>query len=605
MAEETSISPWSSLVNSRFSESALSRVPPGLRLQTLDAELKDVEKALIDARRLRNLNTWPCKLPAEVLICIFEWLQPMWPPERHRTESGQTYSAGWMSVMHVCSMWREIVIGVPSLWFKPTWNIFDVAPQFIPDIISQSQLNPLDLSIDWCDQLGGVLDDTDRATWLSSSILRRAGCLAIAAETEDLVLIAARLPPGHEMQQLRRLSVVFIYTGEDPVLPSSLKSLSGLTELNLQNVQIPWHSPILSPSLTDLYLSQNEGDMQPSHDDIVGLAASLVSLKKLHLEDVVPLPEPVRERSLPIVFSASLRSIDVLSPCEELAADAFVFFSRVNTPRRCTQEFYIPVVGKPHSPDMSLADKILKEHIPRFSFATDTNIDAHCLDLSVISIRILGVESGQPESASQHPWPSDSDPRYTKHYLQFFEYEKPAPLRMSKYLASVALRSLHNLALDIPTIRDLCSDNAWPCLLRASEVRRVGVLKPSKTWMCQHISILLDALVGHHARDGQNEAGVLFPRLEVVALPLFEKEAEYSGLKANIVNLVHARRELGVPVQELVIPESASAWSMWSTMRTYLKITPVDYPWTENASPFVYDSDTVYDSDSEYDSDPM
>ena len=98
------------LVNARFSDGALSSVPSGLQIQTLDSELDSIERALFQARRMRNSKIGPCKLPAEVLAYVFEYLQLNWPPQRKRSESGSeaVFQSGWMAISHVCSMWREV-----------------------------------------------------------------------------------------------------------------------------------------------------------------------------------------------------------------------------------------------------------------------------------------------------------------------------------------------------------------------------------------------------------------------------------------------------------------------------------------------------------------
>ena len=50
-----------SLVVSHFSERALSGVPRGSRLQSLDSELDVLENSLRQARRIRNMQTGACR----------------------------------------------------------------------------------------------------------------------------------------------------------------------------------------------------------------------------------------------------------------------------------------------------------------------------------------------------------------------------------------------------------------------------------------------------------------------------------------------------------------------------------------------------------------
>ena len=94
-------------------------------------------------------------------------------------------------------------------------------------------------------------------------------------------------------------------------------------------------------------------------------------------------------------------------------------------------------------------------------------------------------------------------------------------------------------------------------------------------------SELLDALRVFRApgRDG-DEAGdyrILFPRLEVLAVPI-ESESAHSVLLVGLIDLIRARQDHGAPLRQLVIPTAAEHWAVWSTLRTMLKITPIDYP---------------------------
>ena len=99
-----------SLIVSHFSERPFSGVPRGSRLQSLDSELGVLENASRVARRIRNMQTGPGSLPQEVLSHVFEYLQTLWFPRREysRDKAKTVFCAGWMSVTHVCSFWREV-----------------------------------------------------------------------------------------------------------------------------------------------------------------------------------------------------------------------------------------------------------------------------------------------------------------------------------------------------------------------------------------------------------------------------------------------------------------------------------------------------------------
>ncbi|VDC01767.1 unnamed protein product [Peniophora sp. CBMAI 1063] len=585
MTEKRSICPWLSLADSRLSESALACVPSGLRLQALDSELSNIEKALYHARQLRNLKTGPCKLPAEVLVSVFEYVQTEWPPLRRPSEERDTFDAGWMSLAHVCSKWREILIGVPSLWSKPTLNTFDIPHQYIPDILFRARLNPLDLELDYTGGSDTVLNDIGANAWLSPSVLRRARRLDITAGEDVISLIATRLYLVHETDQLRDLRVSTLFANGNPDLPIPFQTLSGVKRLHLCNCQISWQSPIFSRHVTHLHLSQRSGGFRPSYGEMAALAALLESLQTLHLADVVPIAGPTPDQSIPIVLSASLRDLQIFVNNEETAMDGLIFISQVIAPRQCPRQFVLPSLDESPPPlNVALVDTALERLIPRLSFTGCHAIDARYLDLGPSSMWIVGFEAEPQGSAAQLPPSSPHDARYTEGYLEIPSSEAPDPFCLSSYLSLIPLEQLHTLSLDVVTLRDLCRSQGWPTLLRAEGVCRVEVAEPSEPQTYKYLVLLLAILLRRHNRDEGDGPRVLFPHLEVLALPLFEEEAKCHDMKAGIVNLVHARQELGVPMHELVIPLGASEWSVWTTLRPALKISFIDYP--RHSAPF-------------------
>lgn len=88
-------------------------MPRGLRLQTVDSELETLRQALLQALRMRNMQTGTYRLLREILAYIFECLQPKWEPRRERagqdpSKKGHVFYSGWMGITHVCSFWREV-----------------------------------------------------------------------------------------------------------------------------------------------------------------------------------------------------------------------------------------------------------------------------------------------------------------------------------------------------------------------------------------------------------------------------------------------------------------------------------------------------------------
>ena len=101
-------SSWTTLVTSHFAENATLHVPRKRQLEHLDSELDDIQQALYQGRKLRNLRSVTCALPAEVLAYIFEYLAWIWPPRRDQQYHRARFYAGWMCVTHICSHWRRV-----------------------------------------------------------------------------------------------------------------------------------------------------------------------------------------------------------------------------------------------------------------------------------------------------------------------------------------------------------------------------------------------------------------------------------------------------------------------------------------------------------------
>ena len=84
-----------------------------------------------------------------------------------------------------------------------------------------------------------------------------------------------------------------------------------------------------------------------------------------------------------------------------------------------------------------------------------------------------------------------------------------------------------------------------------------------------------EALCHRHA-EITNGDRFLFPNLETLALDFsYETESlegEYD-LFTDLVDLVRARHELGVPLRETVIPSETSDWAEWNGLRAAVSIT--------------------------------
>ncbi|KZV68560.1 hypothetical protein PENSPDRAFT_687119 [Peniophora sp. CONT] len=560
----------------------------------MDTELETLEQALYRVRQMRNAKSGACSVPREVLVHIFECLQDMWPPRRGYAEEDPIglepdFYSGWICVTHVCSFWREVALQVPSLWSKPTLDILSLPHQYIPAILFRSHGASLDLRLQWDNKFDEIIDDSGLNAWLSPSILRRARRIDCYAGILIIQLVAARLPPTREVDQLRELDVYFDdHANQSPDLPAPLKNLMGVTKLSLQHCQVPWKSSLISSKLTYLKLWQGEGGPRPSYDEVSHLIALLQSLETMFLAEVVPPAAPSGSKISALNFPASLCRLTIYTFNVETTMDALNFASRIRTPPQCLRHYSLSSFRKGEHPNVALVDDALGRILPNLSFTDCGHINAQLLEITSISLRIIGSPVTLPLIPIS-PWDyPELEPGSIVNDLTlpgFTTETPPVNVRLDHYLPLIALEHLKVIALDASTVRHMARFDLWKHFLRAHNVRRLGV--KGLTSAHKHLITLLNTLGRLHGH-GTGETHILFPQLEMLLLPVLGDEVQHSDLIFTLVDLVHARREQGSPLQELVVPEETADWAVWGTLRNSLKVTPIKYPM--HRSPLVPDS---------------
>ncbi|KZV67974.1 hypothetical protein PENSPDRAFT_754498 [Peniophora sp. CONT] len=142
---------WYPLADTRFSGAHVGA--PSVRdsrLRTLDSELSVLEETVLRARKLRNRQSVTCGLPVEVLSTIFEFVRDLWFPSR-TTSARRTkvrYGLGWITITHICSIWRDVALGTPSLWAKHD-DVLNVPVEYIELVLLRAGGLSLDLSVDF------------------------------------------------------------------------------------------------------------------------------------------------------------------------------------------------------------------------------------------------------------------------------------------------------------------------------------------------------------------------------------------------------------------------------------------------------------------------
>ncbi|VDB83447.1 unnamed protein product [Peniophora sp. CBMAI 1063] len=583
MSNDTSTSPLS-LITSPYSDRALSHVPPELHVETRDAELDIISNGLYGARRMRNKKIGACKLPCEIIAYIFECLQPLWPPQRLYiglpVQSRLKFAAGWISVSHVCSIWREVALGFPSLWTKPRIDVFGLPSQYIPDILFRSRSAPLDLAIDWDGDYEMVRQDPNLKAWLSPSIFRRAKRLEIVAEELPLVeRIATQLCPTSEMAYLRELHITLSQTDNPVVLPASFRDFPSLTRLTLNNFEVPWASPLLSSQLVELHLSCNRVGPRPSYDELSVMLTSLQTIKVLELQNIIPLLSPIRPfraHDAPITMSSHLRSLTTC--CIEdgqTGMDGLMFVSSLRVPARCAHKHtFAPPQGE--ESDISA---IMGRLLPDLSLASGGKIELRHLYLDCDKLYLVLDNQRQSTSSPEHPSRlSDEGVTNALYVPMYDEDEEVQCFHLVDYLQHITLKHLDTISFDMTSVRLISQGNLWPHLLRANNVRQVALLEMYEGEFNVDFSHILPALSSPQPTGTGDETRMLFPSLEVLALPISSKKSTHQELVIDLIDLIHARREQEVPLHELLVPKAVGGWAVWDTLRTMLKVTLIDFP---------------------------
>ncbi|VDB83452.1 unnamed protein product [Peniophora sp. CBMAI 1063] len=588
MSQDTSSSLFS-VITSHFSDSALSGVPREIQLGTLDSELETIEKALYRARRMRNEKVGACMLPREVIVRIIEDLQSIWRPRRVYIDGNQTdtFKAGWMSVSHVCTLWREIVLSEPLLWSKPTIDVLDFPYRYIPDILIRSHSAPLDLNIEYADD--DPRTHSILSVWLLPAMLRRARRLRIDCEASELIeRISTHMSRSSDFIYLKELHVASDYLDEPIPLPAPFWSLPHVTSLSLHNFQVPWTSPIMSSRLTKLHLSRDFVGDRLSYDEFRIVLSSLRFLEDLHLADVMPHLGPIGAWHPTKILLPNLRQLSTIFTDH---AEGSRLILLLDLPSRCVREHMFRFWSEVE--DISSKTDALGRLLPAMALAGHDDIELRHLHVDYYRMLLLTtVISSHYMSSSSQPSSLSKDITNTLHLGSLLLHDKEKPgNHASSYIPYVPLKHLETISLDVSSVRHINEENLWPHLLHANSVRRLALSETGTKSIDRYSPLILDVLRVPHATGTGGESRMLFPALQVLAFPLSQDLAVHREFVIGLIDLIHARQDHGVPLHELNVSREAGPWAVWDSLRTKLKVTLIDYP--KMGSPLMPESSRV------------
>ncbi|VDC01828.1 unnamed protein product [Peniophora sp. CBMAI 1063] len=566
-----------SLVLPRFTDNGLLGIPRELQLQTMDAELETLKLTLYRARRMRNMKSAACSLPPELLVHVFGYLQSTWWPECEYTDPGRVYDIGWMCITHVCSLWREIALGSPSLWSPPEIYVFDLPHQFISLMLARSQSQPLHFTFysegDCDDLLHPNLD-----SWLSPALFRRARSLNITGNWDLIEAMAARFPQKAEMDGLREL-FIFIWEPEpDIVLPTPLRDLSGVTTLSLRHCEVPWRSPVISPRLTHLHVTNGCGENRLSYHDFRTAMGLLPVLEELAVKQRALIGAATGDVT---IMPQSLRRLRLIIYDDEHPLECIALLPLIKAPPQCICDLELHGLKLPDSsnPDTKalVDDSLLRTLYPLSFHARDDVVQHLTLTHSILHFASTTVIIPPPITQEWVPWGPDGGVVITSwRAIGILNPDFPARFQdaSAKYMSNINFDRLRTISFDASFFSMLERADLWaPLMERAVEIRQIGVMYTGVDE--RHLSNLLEALRRQYEPSFGPAGGMhmLAPHLEVLALPLYGDQTGHSVCIAPLQALIQARREAGIPLRELVVPRETKNWTVWRALRASLRVT--------------------------------
>ncbi|KAI0045401.1 hypothetical protein FA95DRAFT_124161 [Auriscalpium vulgare] len=235
------------------------------------------------------------RLPHEVLSEVFKILWIVEPPCRTREAK-----LGWITVTHVCRLWRQLSLDDPMLWQRISC---DLGPDWVKTMFERAQSVPL--CVEDMKPLGRILKPFERRLIIDHIPSIRE--LSLYSDGESRNRLDEFVSPALSLERLdvcfsTNATVVFPPNFLDNCAPN-LRSLRIVT-----SSKFPWRSPLLC-GLTVLSMERPDpafGVSSPMQDILDGLQ-NMPNLVELSLDLVLSTDgTPQRSVSLPNMKALSL-----------------------------------------------------------------------------------------------------------------------------------------------------------------------------------------------------------------------------------------------------------------------------------------------------------
>ncbi|KZV63083.1 hypothetical protein PENSPDRAFT_758253 [Peniophora sp. CONT] len=583
---------WATFLRSRFETCVHEGFEDAIvkRVNLADLELEVMEERVVFARQQRNKVMGACRLPPEVLSAVFAHVQEIWSPmilsispdvvNGQRQDIEASYSSGWMSLLHVCSFWRQTALGDSSLWC----NILcmDVHPGSMPTLLARSRGLPLSLHINGAclsTENDEVLQVDFSALWSSKAILRR---------TKRLVLDNV---PDHRLQLWLRnlhypMPLLEIFKITNPrrkdgeivaTLPDELFAYDApvLRNVTMTATNLHWDcTTLLSANLVHLSLGFDDRTPEdvmlasaPTTERFYQVLSSMKNLESLTLRDVFPAstreghpPAETVEAELP-----NLKQLTMFASTDFLTVACIDFFQRLLFPSQTR----VILDLDPETHKFNYHDDLPTHMVKLFGPAESAAPTSMCFSVFTIVMEYSNASSIQDTLRNDVPY------RHQERLADIWEeyklgtgargiwmVEDDEDYTIFSLLQSLPLRTLQTIAFtsDVSNINYVVESPYWWGIFRAA---------PN----VQGISVRYhDALVLFDALSASSH-WLLFPRLSTIALhanpvaseeDLSETLAKLrTSLDVLMLDMLHVRREKGAPVETLLVSQALAGWDVW------------------------------------------
>ncbi|KZV62394.1 hypothetical protein PENSPDRAFT_758740 [Peniophora sp. CONT] len=554
---------WLSFLEQRFDNDATS-------IHDLDRELALLQTFTALAKQKRNSRAGACHLPPEILNLVFHKVQYIWRPYRDdvqvdpaasETTPVPRYAAGWMSVTHVCSFWRQIALSSPALW--QDIHILDVHPDYSYGILARSDRQPLQLTFagKWAFKPEDAHAALVICTWFSGTVFRRLKALKIECRAPVPAVLQALTQEAPDIQ------VLDINISCARSLPSNLLNSVlplQLRQLSIRNCTLSPDTRLFAPTLVHLNLDYPEvvPGKYLTTAYLLRALSSMSNLETLRLSNVLrhgradDANTALHTIALPATFKElSLEVLD-LSQCILPVLDLLEHLSLPQTAS-------INVIQ-----DESIQEEALfaDQDVPmiRRLFATVSAFLARNtvpLELSISS-----------EGYSIYPQLSGGPSVDFRHDVTTLA----TPVSMVPLLSALPSAHATSLVFTSPSLliamQQQCSlkVNAWLEYFSQARIVRSVTLSlyySAELWLTLN-------------KPGSD----LFPQLDTIILtcdlykgsaPRPTPDPQVPPLVLGLTEVIESRRKTHMPIREVKITETMAGWDVWGAVSRLVKVTTI------------------------------